>query len=189
MKLLKVVALSALMGFGSLYALDYKVDNSHTNLGFKVKHMMVSNTTGKFKDFSGTFSYDPKTQKLSALEGSVKVSSINTEDKKRDSHLKSADFFNAKKYPTITMSFVKQEGEDVYVNLTMKDVTKQVKLEMDDASALVQDPWGNKRSGFTLEGKILRNEFNITFNKALETGGLIVGDKVKLLLEIEGITK
>ncbi len=187
MKLVTSVLLSTLIGASSLLALDYKVDTSHTNLGFKVKHMLVSNTNGRFSKLSGTFSYNPKTKKLSALHGSVDVNSVNTQDKKRDDHLRSPDFFNVKKYPNMTMEFIRQSGDDVYVNLTIKGITKEVKLEIDEASGLVRDPWKNERSGFTLEGKINRNDFNIKFNKLIETGGLMVGDKIKLLLEIEGI--
>jgi len=187
MKLVSSVVLATLMSVSSLFALDYKVDKAHTNLGFKVKHMLVSNTNGTFSKLQGTFSYDPKTKTLSALSGSVEVKSINTQDTKRDDHLKGPDFFNMKKYPTMKMEFVRQSGEDVYVNLSIKDITKEIKLELDEASGLVKDPWGNQRSGFTLEGKINRNDFNIKFNKVLETGGLMVGEKIKLLLEIEGI--
>lgn len=187
MKMIPAFTLSSFIAFSSLIGADYTVDKSHTTLGFKVRHMMVSNTKGTMDDFSGTFSYDPKTKKLSALNGTVNVASINTDDAKRDDHLRSDDFFDVTKYPTMRMRFVEQKGDKVTVALTMKDVTKNVVLEMDDASDAVKDPWGNTRSGFALEGKINRQDFNIKFSKMMETGGVMVGDEVKLQLEIEGI--
>jgi polyisoprenoid-binding protein YceI len=189
MKILNSLTLGALLGFSSLFGTDFIVDKSHSSVSFKVRHMMVSNTKGHFENFKGKFSYDPKTQLLSTLNGEVKVESITTANEKRDDHLKGPDFFDAKKYPKIIVSFVNQEGSDVYVNLTMKDVTKKVKLEMSDASALITDPWGNERIGFVLDGKINRQDFGITFNKALETGGVLVGDEVKLSIELEGIAR
>ncbi len=187
MKMIPSLALSTLITLSSLYGADYKVDKSHTSLDFKVRHMMVSNTKGTLEDFSGTFSYDPKTHKLSALSGTAKVASINTDDAERDKHLRSADFFDVEKYPSMSMVFVKQKGDKVTVALTMKGITKNVVMEMDDASGAVKDPWGNTRSGFSLEGKINRQDFNIKFSKMIETGGVMVGDDVKLQLEIEGI--
>ena len=185
--MIPTLTLNSLLTLSSLFAAEYKVDRSHTSLDFKVRHMMVSNTKGTFKDFSGTFSYDPKTHRLSALEGMAKVASIDTDDAERDKHLKSPDFFDAKKYPTMKMKFVKQKGDEVTIALTMKDVTKNIILEMDDASDAVKDPWGNTRSGFSLEGKINRQDFNIKFSKMMEAGGVMVSDEVKLQLEIEGI--
>ena len=187
MKMIPTLALCSLLTLSSLFGADYTVDKSHTSLEFKVRHMMVSNTKGSFEDFSGTFSYNPKTHQLTALEGVAKIASVNTDDVERDKHLRSADFFDAKKFPTMKMKFVKQKGDDVTVALTMKGVTKNIILEMDDASDAVKDPWGNTRSGFALEGKINRQDFNIKFSKLMETGGLMVGDDVKLQLEIEGI--
>ncbi|MGB5966359.1 MAG: YceI family protein [Sulfurimonadaceae bacterium] len=187
MKMITLIAISSVLTLGSLYGADFKVDKSHTDLGFKVRHMMVSNTKGSFDDFSGTFSYDPDTKQLSALQGEAKAASINTEDAKRDDHLRGPDFFDTKKHPTITMKFVKQKDDKVTVALTIKDVTKNITLKMDDASGAVKDPWGNTRAGFALEGKINRQDFNIQFSKAMETGGVMVGDEVKLSLEIEGI--
>ncbi len=189
MKMIPSIALSSLLGVASLIGADFTVDKAHTDLGFKVRHMMVSNTKGNFDEFSGTFSYDPKTRELTALDGKVNVASVNTDEPKRDDHLRGPDFFDAKKYPAMTMKFVKQEGDKVTVALTIKDITKNVVLEMDDASDAIKDPWGNTRVGFSLDGKINRQEFNITFSKLMETGGLVVGDDVKLQLEIEGIEK
>ncbi|MDA3945301.1 MAG: YceI family protein [Helicobacteraceae bacterium] len=187
MKMIPALTLSSFIAFSSLLGADYTVDKAHTSLDFKVRHMMVSNTKGSMEDFNGTFAYDPATKQLSALDGTVNVASVNTDDVKRDEHLRSADFFDVAKYPTMHMTFVAQKGDKVTVALTMKDVTKNVVLEMDDASGAVKDPWGNTRSGLSLEGTINRQDFNIKFSKIMETGGVMVSDEVKLQLEIEGI--
>jgi len=189
MKMISAFTLSSLLGVASLLGANFTVDKAHTDLGFKVRHMMVSNTKGNFDDFSGSFAYNPKTRQLTGLEGKVNVASVNTDEPKRDDHLRGPDFFDVKKYPTMRMKFVKQTGDKVTVALTIKDVTKEVVLEMDDASDAIADPWGNTRVGFTLNGEIDRQEFNIRFSKIMETGGVVVGDKVKLMLEIEGIEK
>jgi len=189
MKTIPAIALSSLLGVASLLGANFTVDKAHTDLGFKVRHMMVSNTKGNFDDFSGSFSYDTKTRQLTALDGKVQVTSVNTDEPKRDDHLRGPDFFDVEKYPTMHMKFVKQTGDKVTVALTIKDVTKNIVLDMDDASDAIADPWGNTRVGFALNGEIDRQEFNIRFSKIMETGGLVVGDKVKLMLEIEGIEK
>jgi len=189
MKMIPAIALSSLLGVASLLGANFAVDKAHTDLGFKVRHMMVSNTKGNFDDFSGSFAYDPKMRQLTALDGKVQVASVNTDEPKRDDHLRGPDFFDVEKYPTMRMKFVKQTGDKVTVALTIKDVTKNIELEMDDASDAIADPWGNTRVGFALNGEIDRQEFNIRFSKIMETGGLVVGDKVKLMLEIEGIEK
>ena len=185
--MITAITVSSVLGFSSLLGADFTVDKAHTNLGFKVRHMMISNTQGNFEEFSGTFSYDPKSRRLEALDGEVKVASVNTDEAERDAHLRGPDFFDVAKYPTMTMKFVEQNGDKVTLALTMKDVTKNVVLEMADASDIIKDPWGNKRAGFALEGKINRKDFHVNFSQLMETGGLAVGEEVKLQLEIEGI--
>lgn len=187
MKMITAITMGSMLTFTSLFGADFTVDKAHSNLGFKVRHMMVSNTQGKFDDFSGTFSYDPKTHQLSALNGEVKVASVNTDEEKRDAHLRGPDFFDTAKYPMMTMKFVEQKDDKVTVALTMKDVTKNIVLEMEDASDTIQDPWGNTRTGFALVGKINRKDFHVNFSQLMETGGVAVGDEVKLQLELEGI--
>lgn len=170
----------------SLYAGTYELDKSHSNVGFKVKHLMVSNVTGNFGEYDGSFAL--KDGKLTALEGTVKTASINTENVKRDHHLRSADFFDAEKYPVMTMKLVSVKGDEAMVALTIKDVTKQVPMEI-EMGGEVDDPWGNHRAGLELTGKIDRTEYGLKWNKALEAGGVVVGDTVKITIALEGIEK
>jgi len=187
MKLLGSLALASMIGLGSLYGANYNVDASHSDIGFKVKHLMISNVKGNFEKFSGSFIMDEKSKKLSALNGTVDVTSIQTQEAKRDAHLKSPDFFDVAKYPTMTMKLVEQKGDKVVVALTIKDVTKNVEMDLEDVSGPIKDPWGFTRMAFELHGKIDRRDFNIMFNKVLETGGFMVGNEVKMDISIEAI--
>jgi polyisoprenoid-binding protein YceI len=186
MKFTNTLALTALLGFSSLYASPYTVDAAHTNIGFKVRHMMVASVRGTFKDFKGHYDYNSQTKQINSLEGTVKIASINTYDKKRDDHLRSADFFDAKKFPDMILKIIKHTGNKALVELTIKGVTKQIEFDVEDLSSEAKDPWGNLKTGFTLMAKISRKAYNITFNKVLETGGVVVGDEVKITLDIEG---
>ena len=186
MKLVSKLALTAILTIGSLYGADYKVDVDHSDVGFKVKHMMISSVKGNFEKFSGTFSLDEKTKQFSSIEGTVYVASITTQNQKRDKHLKSADFFDVVKYPEMKIKLIKQNGDEAEVELTIKDVTKIITMELEEINGPVKDPWGNVRSAFELHGKINRKDFNINFHKLLETGSLLVGDTVKLNLVLEG---
>ncbi|RBQ28583.1 YceI family protein [Aliarcobacter vitoriensis] len=185
MKFLKL-ALVSVVTSSALFAGTYDVDASHSNVGFKVKHLMISNVSGKFDDFSGKFEYDEKTKKLKSLEGKVNVSSINTEDEKRDAHLKAADFFDEANHPTLTFKLDKVEKDVAYGKLTIRGITKDVKLDLENNGTAV-DPWGNKRVGLALSGKINRTDFGLNWNKALETGGVLVDETVKINVEVEGI--
>lgn len=187
MKVLTSLAVAGILGITSLYGASFNIDPSHTNIGFKVKHMMISNVNGKFNDFEGKFSIDDKTKRFTKLDGKVKVASITTANEKRDNHLKSADFFDVEKYPVMKLSLVEHTGDTALVDLTIKDVTKRIKMDVEDISGKVKDPWGNVRTAFVLEGKIDRQEFNIKFNKLIETGALMVGNDVKIIIEAEGI--
>lgn len=179
MKKLKLGLLSLAVST-ALFAGNYSVDPIHSNAGFSVKHMMVSNVNGKFKDISGTFEYDEKTNSLKSLSGELIVSSIDTADKERDAHLKADDIFDAAKFPIITFKSTKVEKDSVYGDLTMKGVTKNIKLALENGGAL------GEIAGFSLSGKILRNDFGITWNKVLEAGGVAVSNEVKLTINIEG---
>ena len=180
------LGLASLLATVALYAGTYNVDTSHSNVGFKVKHLMISNVTGKFDKFSGTFKYDEKTNTLKTLNGNIEVSSINTENEKRDEHLKSSDFFDAKKHPKLTFRLDKIEGDIALGKLTLRGVTKDVKLDFQNNGTAI-DPWGNKRVGLELTGKINRKDYGLNWNKGLETGGVLVGETVKLTIELEGI--
>jgi polyisoprenoid-binding protein YceI len=185
MKFLKL-GLASLVASSALFAGTYNVDASHSNVGFKVKHLMISNVTGKFDNFSGKFVYDEKTKTLKNLEGEVSVASINTEDEKRDAHLKSADFFDLANNPTLTYKLEKIEGDTAYGKLTIRGITKDVKLDFENNGTAV-DPWGNTRVALELTGKINRKDFGLNWNKALEAGGVLVDETVKLNIEVEGV--
>ncbi len=185
MKITKLLVIASLFA-SSLFATSYIVDKAHTNVGFKVKHLMISNVKGSFGDFKGTFEYDEKTKKLTALQGVIQVNSINTANAKRDAHLKEEEIFDAKKYPTITFKMTKIDGDDVYGDFTLKGVTKNIKLEFENGGTII-DPSGNHRAGFSLEGKIKRADYGLTYNSVLEAGGFAIGEEVKLEIEIEGV--
>lgn len=185
MKLVKLT-IAAIIAVSSLYAGNYKVDPVHSAIGFKVKHLMISNVRGTFDKFSGTFEYDEKTNTLKSLNGTIQVSSINTGIEKRDTHLKSEEIFNATKFPEITFTLSKIDDDKAYGKLTLHGVTKDIILDYDNGGT-VKDPWGNYRAGIALSGKINRKDYGITWNKILEAGGVAVGDKIKLDIEIEGI--
>ena len=185
MKLVKV-GLASILAAGALFGGTYNVDSSHSNVGFKVKHMMISNVQGKFDKFTGSFEYDEKTKQLQSLQGNIEVASINTGDAKRDGHLKAPDLFDAAKFPTITFKLNKIEEDKAYGQLTMHGITKNIELDFENNGS-VKDPWGNTRVGLALSGKLNRKDYGITWNKVLEAGGVAVGDKVKLDIELEGI--
>jgi len=187
MKVVQSLALTSMIGLGSLYGADYKVDTSHSDIGFKVKHMMISNVKGNFEKFSGSFSLDEKTKIFSKIEGSVEVATLTTQNEKRDGHLKSPDFFDVAKYPQMKFKLLEHRGDSVRVELSIKDVTKVVTMEVEDISGIVKDPWGNTRVAFEIKGEINRKEFHMNFSQLLETGGLLVDDRVKFDIVIEGI--
>ncbi len=188
MKLIKI-SLASILASTALFAGTYNVDKSHSSVEFKVKHMMVSNVKGTFDDFKGSFEYDEKTNTLKSLNGLVQVASVNTANEKRDKHLRESDFFAAEQYPNIIFDLDEVKDDKAYGKLTMRGVTKDVVLDIDTAGQTIKDPWGNTRTGFTLEGKINRFDYGIKYNSLLEAGGVAVGDMVKLTVEIQGILK
>jgi polyisoprenoid-binding protein YceI len=192
MRLSKYLALfSFLVASTHAYATTYTIDGSHTQVGFKIKHLAISNVAGSFTDVKGSFTYDPSNPKASKAEATIAVASINTQQTKRDDHLRSPDFFNAAQFPE--MRFVSREVTDVQGDsfkvagdLTIHGVTKPVVLDVTYSGA-AKDPGGNERAGFSATTKINRKDFGLNWNKLLETGALIVGDEVTINLEVEGI--
>ncbi len=177
----------------SAFAADFTLDNSHSSVGFNVKHLMISNVKGKFKAFDGNFTLDEKTGKLTRLEGVVDTASIDTDIQKRDDHLRSADFFDVAKYPQMKFVMTKftplKNGKaKVSGNLTIKNTTKPVTFDAEISKA-VQDMAGDTRVGISLSSQINRKDFGLNWNKALEAGGFVVGDDVKINVELEGIAK
>ena len=175
-----------LLSSGAVFAADvYSVDPVHSAVGFKVRHLGVSYVSGKFDKFKGELLFDGNT--LTAITGKVDATTINTADAKRDGHLKADDFFSADKFPTIEFKSTKvtQNGNAVTVvgNLTMRDVTKVVELQGEFGGFV--DTGKAKKTGLTLAGEINRKDFGLQFNKLLETGQVMVGDQVKISLELE----
>ncbi len=185
------LAMASCLLAGPAAAADYQVDKAHTSVGFSVKHMVISNVRGNFTDFAGGFSFDEKTRELSNADLVVKSSSINTNEQKRYEHLRSPDFLDAAKFPDITFKLVKAEltggGQMRAVGeLTIHGVTKEIALSGEFTGA-VRDPWGVNRVGFTAAGVINRGDFGLKWNKVLDQGGVVVGEEVKILLEVEGV--
>ncbi|MCG6551264.1 MAG: YceI family protein [Candidatus Magnetominusculus sp. LBB02] len=175
-------------------AATWEIDPDHTTIGFSVRHMMISNVKGVFNKFSAKAVLDDADMSKSTFTASIETASIDTKIEKRDTHLKSADFFDAAKYPT--MAFVSKkvtpEGKDalkIVGDLTIKGTTKEVTLAVEGLSAPVKDPMGNIRRGCSVTAKINRKDFGLTWNKALETGGVMVGEDVSITLEVEMIKK
>lgn len=180
--------MAALLLSGSyLFGAEYTVDKAHTSVGFKVRHLMITNVRGSFKEFSGTADFDTKSMAFNALEATVDVKSIDTGIEKRDKHLRSEDFFFADKHPQLKFSMTgyKADGDEGKMsgNLTMRGITKPVEMEV-EIVGVQKDFNGQTRVGFSMEGKVNREDFGLTWNRALETGGVVVGDTVTI--EIEG---
>lgn len=173
-----------LIGSSAVSAAVYNVDISHSSVGFKVKHMMISTVTGKFNNFSGN--YDLEKGQFKSLSGLIKADSIDTGIAKRDDHLRSADFFDVGKFGDISFMMTSASKTKMTGNLSIHGITKKVTLDI-EMGGVVTDPWGNVRSGFVLTGSINRKDFGLNWNKAIEAGGVVVGDEVKLVVEVEGI--
>lgn len=185
MKIKTLLASSFLAGT-ALFAGNYNVDSAHSSADFSVKHAMISTVKGNFSTFNGSFVYDEASKTLQSLSGTVQAASIDTGIKDRDEHLRSADLFDVAKFPLITFTLDEIKGDKAYGKLTMKGVTKPVVFAFENGGSAT-DLYGNKRVGLGLSGKINRSDFGITWNKALETGGVIVGEEVKIDVALEGI--
>ena len=175
-------------------ASTWNIDPDHSNVGFKVKHMMVSNVTGSFEKHSGVLELNEKDITKSKVDVTIDTASVNTNSQKRDEHLRGADFFDAAKFPTMTFVSKKvvKAGKDklkVTGDLNLHGVTKQVVLIVEGPTKESKDPWGNIRRGATATTKINRKDFGLEWNKALETGGVAVGEEVTIVLEMEMIKK
>jgi polyisoprenoid-binding protein YceI len=170
----------------------YKIDSAHSSAQFVVRHMMITNVRGGFSGVQGTIEYDADNPTTSHIEAVIDASKISTLDEQRDAHLKGADFLHVEQHPTITFKskkiMPKGEGEwKVTGDLTIHGVTKEVVLNVDGPTPEGKDPFGNTRIGASASTKIKRSDFGLTWNAALETGGLLVGDDLKIELEISAI--
>ena len=167
---------------------QWLIDGSHSNAHFTVKHMMITNVRGEFSKLEGKVSYDPAKPEATQVEAVIDVVSISTREEKRDGHLKSPDFLDVEKFPKITFKSksTKAKGSDLSVtgDLSIHGVTKEVVLEVEEPSAPSTDPFGNVRVGATATTKIKREDFGLTWNAALEAGGVLVGNEVKITIDI-----
>ncbi|GFE60945.1 YceI family protein [Geobacter sp. AOG2] len=179
---------------GLAAASSWTIDQDHSNVGFKVRHLMVSNVKGEFRSFNGTLEIDDKDVTKSKVAVNIETPSITTGVTKRDDHLKSPDFFDVAKYPTMTFvsKKVKKAGNDklkVYGDLTLHGVTREVVLDVEGPTKAYKDPWGNIKRGVSATTKINRKDFGLTWNAAIESGGVVVGDEVTIALEVELLQK
>jgi len=164
-------------------ATKWNLDTTHSEITFKVRHMMISNVKGAFNTFTAEVEAEDDTFKNAKVSATIQTDSIDTNNSDRDTHLKSADFFNVEQNPTITFES-DSLADDVTGHLTINGVTKPVQLEV-EFGGINQDPWGNTKAGFTFEGKIKRSDFGLNWNAALETGGVLVSDEVKISGELQ----
>jgi polyisoprenoid-binding protein YceI len=190
-KLFAAAALSLLAAL-PLRAETFAIDASHSEVGFQVRHL-VSQTRGRFNDFAGTVDLDPKNLASSSVDFKIKATSIDTNVADRDKHLRGADFFDVEKYPEITFKSksVKAAGNDTYNvtgTLTMHGVSKDITLPVTYLGQ-AKDPWGNTRAGFEAATTLNRKDFGIVWNKALDAGGAMLGDDVKININLETVKK
>jgi polyisoprenoid-binding protein YceI len=175
----------------SAFAAKFEIDPAHTSVTFTVPHLMISKVKGRFDKFNGSFDFDEKSMKLDNVQVNIKTESINTNEKDRDKHMRSPDFFDVAKFPEMTFKstkvvYDKDKPDKIEGNLTIRGVTKPITLDLDYNGAIT-DPGGNRVVSFEAEGKIDRKDFGLIWNKALDKGGVTVGDEIKI--EIEGEAK
>ena len=191
MKKLQIIAIAII--FASLSAFsqttNWSIDKAHSHILFGVKHMVISTVTGYFRIFDGKLVTNGDDFNNGYIEFNINTASINTDNEQRDKHLQSPDFFDAVKYPNITFKskYMKKLNNNEYElvgNLTMKNVTKEIKLNV-EYNGTIKDPYGKTRAGFKLSGKLDRFDYGLEWSKTIETGGLVVGKEVKIDAEIE----
>jgi len=193
----RIVSLVVLMCLAlplSALASTWTLDPDHSTAQFKVRHLMISNVKGVFEKISGTLNLDDKDITKSKVDVRIDTASINTNIKKRDDHLRSADFFDVAKYPSMTFTSTKVEKAGpnklkVTGNLTIKGVTRQVVLHVDGLTPEIKDPWGHGRRGASATANLIRKDFGVNWNKTMDNGGMVVGEEVAIQLEAEFIRK
>ena len=168
----------------------WKLDPAHTAVEFSAKHLMISTVKGRITDIEGTIHTDERNPRNSSVEVTLKAASLDTRTDQRDQHLRSADFLDVEKYPEIKFRSTRIEGEKdsfkLTGDLTIRDVTKPITLDVEFEGS-TRDPWGGERVGFSAKGKLDRRDFGLTWNQALETGGVVVGNDIKISLEVEAV--
>jgi len=176
------------------HAASWEIDPAHASVEFRVRHLMVAWVKGAFPDVAGTVEIDETDLTKSKVSVTIGAASIDTNNAKRDEHLRSADFLDSASYPVITFvskKIVVADGQlrQVIGDLTIRGTTREVTLSVDELTPAIKDPWGNTRRGATASAEINRKDFGLTWHKALETGGVVVGDEVRIALGIELIRK
>jgi polyisoprenoid-binding protein YceI len=167
----------------------WTIDPAHTSVEFAVRHMMISTVKGRFADVQGTLTFDEADPTRSTVDVTIATASVDTRSEQRDGHLKSADFFDVEKFPSIRFTSTRvtktgSDGYDLVGNLTIRDVTREVTLKVEDQGRGTT-PWGQVQAGFTASTKVDRKDFGLTWNQALEAGGVLVADEVKISVEVE----
>jgi polyisoprenoid-binding protein YceI len=187
-KIVSVLVMSLFILTAAFAGDKYVPDQAHTNIGFQVKHMVITTVTGNFTNYDYSFIYDEENPENSSITATIQTGSINTNNEKRDNHLRSADFFDAEKYPEITFESTKiMKTDDGYVargNLTMRGVTKEIELPF-KITGILQDPWGNTKMGVESRLTINRQDYNVSWNNTLDNGGVVVSDNVDIILDLQ----
>lgn len=176
------------------HAATYEIDSAHSSANFKIKHLMISNVRGHFSKVTGTVEFDPKNLSASKVEASVDVNTIDTREENRDKHLKSPDFFDVAKYPAMTFKSKKfaAAGTGRYKvtgDFTLHGVTKELVLDLTDVTAEAKGMRGETRVGGQASTKISRKDFGLSWNRAIESGGVVVGDEVEITIDLELVKK
>lgn len=170
---------------GAAAAATYDIDPAHSSVNFQISHLAISKVNGTFGDFEGSFEYVEGEPAAWAAQATIQTASVDTGNKDRDDHLRSPDFFETEKYPTMAFESTGAQEGKLMGDLTIRGITKPVVLDLEYNGAAT-DPWGNEKVSFTATGEINRKDFGLNWNKALDAGGFVVGDEVKIELEIAG---
>jgi len=162
----------------------WTIDPAHSEIQFKAKHLMITTVTGSFQKFDAKVETEGDDFTTAKISFSADIASINTGNEQRDGHLHSADFFDAEKFPTMSFVSTRVEKDKLHGDLTIKDITKPVALDM-EIGGIQKDPWGNTKAGFSLSGKVNRKDWDLTWNAVLEGGGFLVSDDIRILCEVQ----
>ncbi|OQW47590.1 MAG: hypothetical protein A4S09_14855 [Proteobacteria bacterium SG_bin7] len=192
MRITNIITAMTIALFGpNVWAGVYKIDESHTQVGFKIKHLVISTVSGRFNRFAGTFEFDPSKGEIKGLSVDIDASSIDTNEPDRDKHLKGPDFFNVEKFPKLTFvakKIVTKENKPTKIEgeLTIHGIKKSVTLDVDYKGSTI-DPWGNERIAFEASTQVNRKDYGLNWNKNLDRGGVMIADDVKILIEGEAL--
>ena len=165
---------------------NWTIDSTHSEIAFKVKHMMISTVTGYFENFQANAKSDGENFHNASIEFTAKTDSINTKNKDRDAHLRSDDFFNSEQFPEMRFASKSFNGEQLIGDLTLKGLTKEITLHA-ELNGIAVDPYGQTKAGFEISGEINRKDYNLTWSTVTEAGSIVVSDKVKLVIDVQFI--